>query len=106
MTNSRIDELKAFLESDPDDSQARFLLGYEYNRQKQYEDAVAVLTRCVQIAPSNAAAWKQLGDAYRSLNRKEDALSAYQRGMEAGKNIGNAHTARECETWIKRLSKS
>ncbi len=106
MANPRIDQLKAFLESDPGDAQARFLLGYEYNRQKQYEDAIAVLTRCVEIAPSNAAAWKQLGDAYRSVNRKDEALDAYQQGMEAGKNIGNEHTARECETWIKRLSKA
>ncbi len=106
MASSRIDQLKAFLDNDPEDAQARFLLGYEYNRQKQYEEAIPVLLRCVELDESNAAAWKQLGDAYRSLNRKDEALKAYQRGQEAGKNIGNAHTARECETWIKRLSKT
>lgn len=103
MENARIEQLKAFLANDPDDAQARFLLGYEYNKLKRYDDAVKVLLRCVEIKPDYAAGWKQLGDAYKRLGLATEALGAYERGAEAGKNIGNEHTAKECETLAARL---
>jgi tetratricopeptide (TPR) repeat protein len=105
MKNARIDQLKSFLAADPGDAQARFLLGYEYNKGRCYEDAIEVLLRCVEISPDYAAAWKQLGDALRKLDRLDEAVEAYKKGADAGRNVGNEHTARECETFVRRLSR-
>ncbi len=104
MENARIEQLKNFLAADPGDAQAGFLLGYEYNKSNRHEEAVEVLLRCIEISPDYAAAWKQLGDAFRKLCRLEEALEAYKKGADAGRNVGNEHTARECETFVRRLS--
>jgi len=102
-STTRIEQLKDLLADDPSDPQALFLLGYEYNKAREYGAAVEALQRCVEVQPSNAAGWKQLGDAFRRLDRPGEALQAYERGAAAGKNIGNEHTARECQTLADRL---
>lgn len=99
----RIGPLVLFLSQNPDDAQARFLLGYEYNKLRRYADAVEVLLPCVETEPTYAAAWKQLGDAYRRLDQAAAALRAYERGAEVARAAGNDHTARECETLAARL---
>lgn len=100
----RISQLQTFVAADPSDAQAHFLLGYELNKAKRWEEAAGSLRRCVELDPMQAAAFKQLGDALKRLERIPEAADAYRRGMEAGRGIGNEHTARECETMLKRIT--
>jgi tetratricopeptide (TPR) repeat protein len=44
---------------------------------------IDVLERCVRLAPKHATAWKVLGNAYKTVNKKKDAIRAYHAHIAA-----------------------
>jgi len=52
-------------------------------RQAMIEGMVASLAARLEAAPDDAAGWLRLADAYRVLDRPEDARTAYRRAIEA-----------------------
>ena len=44
---------------------------------------ITVLENCVRLAPKHATAWKNLGNAYKTINKKGDAIRAYRTHIAA-----------------------
>jgi tetratricopeptide (TPR) repeat protein len=53
-------------------------LGATLSRQGRHEEAVKAFDKAVQLAPDDAARWKQLGDALLELKRSDHALLSFQ----------------------------
>ncbi|HEX2709274.1 MAG TPA: tetratricopeptide repeat protein [Candidatus Deferrimicrobium sp.] len=47
--------------------------------QGKWNDAVSILTRCVEILPDYAPGWMELGRAYLRLSRPADAVKAFDK---------------------------
>jgi tetratricopeptide (TPR) repeat protein len=53
-------------------------LGTALSKQGRQEEALKAFDKAVQLAPSDAARWKQLGDALLQLQRNDHALLSFQ----------------------------
>jgi len=53
-------------------------LGLALSRQGRHNEAVKAFDKAVQLAPGDAALWKQLGDALLELRRYDHALLSFQ----------------------------
>jgi tetratricopeptide (TPR) repeat protein len=73
--------LERALKSDPDNAEANFWLGSQYDRAKQYTDAVEHFRKAVQSNPSNPQAWDYLGLNLEPLGQVEKAEDAFRRGL-------------------------
>ena len=60
-----------------DDHSARRLLGYVYDRQGRYDEAIAQLERSVTLEPGDYEARVALARVYRTVGRGEDADEQY-----------------------------
>lgn len=104
MSNHIIEELKKMLAEDPDDVLGHYMLGRELLKIGQPQQAIAPLRRVIELDPDYTAAYRQLGDAYRSANRREEAIETYKQGVEVSEKTRDYQTGKECAAFLKKLS--
>jgi tetratricopeptide (TPR) repeat protein len=63
----------------PSDPDVYYLRGKIYVEQGRLEEAVAPLRRAIELAPTAAASYYQLGLVYRRLNRPSEAVQQFDR---------------------------
>jgi Flp pilus assembly protein TadD len=73
--------------------------GYEALRAGNYEQAITLLKRVVELEPKNKTAWINLGTAYMSLRQYDSAVDAFKKQLEvnpydeyAYNNLGRVYT--------------
>ena len=87
-------QLKAYLDKNPDDSNALFYLGLSYARKMMFAEAVAPLTRVTEMVPNYAPAYFELAGCYSKLDDKTKALEMYQKTIELDpSNVDSAYNA-------------
>lgn len=59
-------------------------IGAELIVQKQYDDAIPILQRCVAIYPDRASCWLYMGEAHWRLKRPADAKACWEKIVEIG----------------------
>ena len=101
-----IENLEAMLDAGKDGALLRYGLGNEYLRAERFEQAAEHLAKAVQYDPDYSAAWKIYGKALTHCGRREEALGAYQAGIEAAERKGDVQAAKEMKVFLKRLRKS
>ncbi|MDJ0625573.1 MAG: tetratricopeptide repeat protein [Candidatus Caenarcaniphilales bacterium] len=69
----------------PDDVNHLFLLASLYGTQERYEDALYLLTKATENSPSNPSAWSNYAKALVAVERKQEAIDAYNRAIELDK---------------------
>ena len=92
---SRIDNFRKMLESDPENTLVRFGLANEYLKAERYEEAIAALNDYLQRADDEGAAFGMLARAYERTGRRDLAREAYQRGIEAANLHGHPSMAED-----------
>jgi tetratricopeptide (TPR) repeat protein len=65
-------------------------LGTTLSRQGRHEEALKAFDKAVQLAPDDAALWKQLGDALLELKRFDHALLSFQHALKLDPRNANA----------------
>jgi tetratricopeptide (TPR) repeat protein len=75
------DELKQAIAKDRTIPQAHLLLGQLALFRGQFEESVSLTQRELALAPGNAMAYYQLGDAYVRQSRWNDAIAALQQSV-------------------------
>ncbi|HEU5452052.1 MAG TPA: tetratricopeptide repeat protein [Terriglobales bacterium] len=61
--------------------EVHFALGSIYTATGKSAEAIAELTRALQLAPNSDEGYRRLGDAYRASGRKQEAIDAYQKAV-------------------------
>ena len=56
--------------------------GMEYLDQKDYENGILKFKKAIEIDPSFAFAWDNLGISYRNTNQYEKAIESYEKSLE------------------------
>lgn len=100
-----LQNLEKMLVAGRDNALLRFSLGNEYSKLGQFEQAAAHLQQAVTHDPNYSAAWKLLGKALNEAGRLQEALAAYQRGIEIAEKKGDKQAAKEMAVFAKRIKK-
>jgi tetratricopeptide (TPR) repeat protein len=90
-TQLGIDELRKAIEIFPDYFDALELLGTEYVKLGQYENAVPVLTRALAVNSKSGSSKYALGFAYLMLNRIDQSIDWLQSALAQDSGNPNVH---------------
>ncbi len=91
------------LEQGQDNALIRFSLGNAYFNAKDYEQAVEHLSQALKHDPDYSAAWKLYGKALAAAGRDNEAIIAYQQGIQIAEKKGDIQAAKEMKIFLKRL---
>ena len=97
MQLSRLDKLLEFLQNEPEDEFLQYALATEYLRLNETEKALEYYEKLVSKHPDYVGTYYHLGKLYEALNRKPDAISIYEKGMEVAKNKRDNHAFSELQ---------
>ena len=93
--SSRLAALERMLGNRPDDSRLRFGIALEYMKAGRTEDGIRELRRYLAEADDEGNGWGRLGAVFMELDREEEAVEAYRRGVEAADRHGHPTMAEE-----------
>lgn len=68
--------------------------GRKKKRAEEYEEAIALLDRAVELAPEYAPAYHELGNCYQLTTRFDPALENYDKSLELDPELGTAYRNR------------
>lgn len=97
MSEERIQQLKAFLEEEPDNSFLTFALGLEYVKQDRLDEARGLFEKVQQKDPQYIGVYYHLGKLYESLGENKKAVDTYRCGIEIARKAGDQHSASELQ---------
>jgi len=103
MTDKVITNLLTMLDQGQDSALLRFSLGNAYLNSNDYEQAVEHLAQAVKHDPDYSAAWKLYGKALAAADRDNEAITAFQLGIQIAENKGDIQAAKEMKVFLKRL---
>jgi tetratricopeptide (TPR) repeat protein len=97
MQSSRLDKLLEFLQNEPGDAFLKYALATEYLRLNETDKALQYYENLMNEHPDYVGTYYHLGKLYEALNRKPDAISTYEKGMEAAKKQRDNHAFSELQ---------
>jgi tetratricopeptide (TPR) repeat protein len=103
MPTDRLETLQKFVEMNPNDCFARYGVAQEYLKRDEPEKAVEQFDRIFEIDPAYQAAYYHAGKAYEKLDRKDDALATYRKGIEVASRSGDQHAQSELQAALEEL---
>lgn len=103
---SKLEQLKALAQLEPDDPVVHYGLGSEYLRAGEPESAAAAFRRAVELKRDYSAAYRELGKALETLGQAGKALAIYEKGKEVAREKGDLQTVKEIEVFLRRLTQS
>ena len=104
MPNDRLETLKKFIETNPDDCFARYGVAQEHLKRGEHEKALEQFTRIFEIKPDYQAAYYHGGKAYEKLGRIEEARATYRKGIEVASRSADLHAQSELQAALDELS--
>jgi len=100
-----IPQLEKLLGTPRDGALLRYSLGLEHAKAGNHDKAVQYLRDAVERDVLYSAAWKALGRSLTELEKNEDALIAYEKGIAAAQKKGDRQAEKEMTVFAKRLRK-
>lgn len=97
MQSNRLEKLLEFLQNEPEDEFLLYALATEYLRLNETDKALQYYENLVNNHPDYVGTYYHLGKLYEALNRKPDAISTYERGMEVAKKKRDNHAFSELQ---------
>jgi len=91
----RLETFRKFLERSPDDPFARYSLAMGHRAVGRPAEAVLEFEELARRRPDYVATYLMWGQTLESLGRLEEAAGAYDQGMGAARQAGNAHALSE-----------
>jgi Tfp pilus assembly protein PilF len=104
MREERIAKLKALLAREENDSFSRYALALEYAGTSNYAEALGLLEDLIQRDQSYLPAYQQLGYLYQRLDRREEAIAMFTRGIELAGEQGDTHAEGEMQDALDELT--
>jgi tetratricopeptide (TPR) repeat protein len=97
MEISRLDKLLEFIKNEPNDEFLKYALATEYLRLNQVDKSLEYYEDLVNNHPQYSGTYYHLGKLYEALNRKDDAIKTYEKGMEITKAKRDNHAFSELQ---------
>ena len=97
MEMNRLEKLLEFIQNEPNDEFLKYALATEYLRLNNTEKALSYYEDLVNNHPSYTGTYYHLGKLYEALNRKQDAINIYEKGMKITKEKRDNHAFSELQ---------
>lgn len=97
MHQIRLQKLLNFLENEPNDPFLKYALATEYFNVKDFDNALHYYEDLITNHGDYVGTYYHLGKLYEIINRKEDAVVTYRKGMEVSKGAGDMHAFSELQ---------
>lgn len=104
MQASRLEKLLEFIKNEPDDEFLKYALATEYLRLNDTGKALAYYEDLVNNHPNYVGTYYHLGKLYEALNRKPDAVSTYEKGMQIARGKRDNHAFAELQSVYNELT--
>lgn len=92
---NRIDQLKALLAADPEDSFVRFAIAMEYKNQGDINEAIRIFIDLKSRDPEYVGLYFHLGKCYEEDESLDMALNIYQEGIDIANKLNDTHARSE-----------
>jgi len=89
-TNAKLHYLNA-LKLNPHFSEAIQLLGVIEHQLSNYALAIELISKAIEINPTNAIFYSNRGNSYRAIKQFENAIKNYERAIELNPDYADAH---------------
>lgn len=99
----RIAGLLDILNSNPNDTFARYALGMEYSRAGRVDDAVSEFRTLLTKQPDYANAYFMAAQALATAERIDEARTFLNDGIAAARRANNQHAASEMQGMLDEL---
>ncbi len=103
---TRRDKIERMLQDEPNDAFLHFGLAMELVKEGMTDKAITQFERVLAIDPLYTAAHHHLGNALIAAGRVEAARGVLSTGVDAARQIGNAHAEGEMLALLEGLSGS
>ena len=97
MQSNRLEKLLEFLQNEPEDEFLLYALATEYLRLNETDKALEYYENLINNHPDYVGTYYHLGKLYEALDRKPDAISTYEKGMEVAKKKRDNHAFSELQ---------
>jgi predicted Zn-dependent protease len=92
---NRIEVFKQMIETDPSNTMVLFGLANEYQKTEDWQNVIQTLEDYLAKADDEGAAYGMLAKAYERIGNREDAKSAYEKGIEVALAHGHPSMAND-----------
>lgn len=103
METNRLEKLLEFIKNEPNDEFLKYALATEYLRLNDADKALYYYEDLVTNHPQYSGTYYHLGKLYEALNRKENAIKTYEKGMEITKAKRDNHAFNELQGVYREL---
>jgi tetratricopeptide (TPR) repeat protein len=100
----RIERLKAFLTTNPNDCFIKHALALEYVKLNDEVTAKSLFEEVLQTDANYIGSYYHLGKLLERINDSESALSIYQQGMQKAQELGDRHAYGELRGAYEELA--
>ena len=97
VADQRLDQLFEFLKLSPSDSFTLYSIGYEYMQMQDWENAYQYFEKLAKNDPGYIGTYYHLGKTLQQLNRFDDAIKAFQQGMQQARKKKDMHAYGELQ---------
>lgn len=101
---NRIEKLKEFLNTSPNDNFLRHALALEYVKLGNDAAARALFESILQESPDYVGSYYHLGKLYERNGETDAALSVYEKGIAEAKRVNNRHAYSELQAAYDELA--
>lgn len=98
MNNTRLQKLLEFYQNEPNDPFLKYALATEYLSASNYETALKFFEDLKDNHEDYVGTYYHLGKLYEKIDRKEDAIATYQKGMQVARSARDNHAYSELQT--------
>lgn len=95
MSTKRLEQLFRFLENSPNDSFILFAVAKEYEKLKDWENALAYYLKITLHDPDYVGVYYHLGKLYEVFQKPDKAFTTYKKGMEIAQKKDDHHAYSE-----------
>ncbi|HSH66614.1 MAG TPA: hypothetical protein VLB84_12685 [Bacteroidia bacterium] len=103
MTDSRLEQLKKMLETEPNDSFLNYALALEHARVNEITEAIRLIEEIIARDANYLGAYYQLGKYYELSSNPAKAIEIYKKGIELAKQQKNRKTQLELNEALLQL---
>jgi len=93
----RLQQLTDFLAENPNDPFLTYALATEHLKLGHTEEALRYYEELVIKHPAYVGTYYHLGKLYEALNRREDAIAVYEKGMHSARTKRDMHALSELQ---------
>ena len=101
--NDRINQLKTFLEEEPNDPFLQYSLALEYLKMEQDDTALTIFENLLKDHEDYLPTYYHCGKLYEKLNKKEEAIACYEKGILLARKQNHSRTLREINESLNNL---